>query len=238
MASILVVDDESIVRGVVSAALERDGHTVREAPDGRSAVAEAERALPDLVVLDVGLPDFDGWEVCRRLRTRGDVPVLFLTALADEANLVRGLRLGGDDYLPKPFNPDVLSARVGALLRRARRGDEEERRAVVRIGGVAVDLVAGEVRRDGQVVKLTASEFRILASLVRRPGTVHSSRELMRAAQGYDMPEGEANDIVKVHVRRIRRKIEPEPQEPRYVLNVRGLGYVVPREVVRPTPEP
>src|SRR5687768_5089615 len=100
MASILVVDDESIVRGVVSAALERDGHTVREAHDGRGAVAAAEQALPDLVVLDVGLPDFDGWEVCRRLRTHGDVPVLFLTALADEANLVRGLRLGGDDYLP------------------------------------------------------------------------------------------------------------------------------------------
>ena len=234
MASILVVDDESIIRGVVTAALEREGHSVREAPDGRSAVAEAERALPDLVVLDVGLPDFDGWEVCRRLRTRGDVPVLFLTALADEANLVRGLRLGGDDYLPKPFNPDVLSARVGALLRRARRG-EEGGREIVRIGGVSVDLVAGEVRCDGQPAKLTASEFRILASLVRRPGTVLSSRDLMRAAQGYDMPEDEANDIVKVHVRRIRRKIEPDPHEPRYVLNVRGLGYVVPREVVQPT---
>ena len=232
MASILVVDDESIVRGVVSAALERDGHTVREAHDGRGALAEAEQALPDLVVLDVGLPDVDGWEVCRRLRTRGDVPVLFLTALADEANLVRGLRLGGDDYLPKPFNPDVLSARVGALLRRARPADEVAR-AVVRIGGVSVDLVAGEVRRDGLPVKLTASEFRILASLVRRPGTVLSSRDLMRAAQGYEMPEDEANDIVKVHVRRIRRKIEPDPQAPRFVLNVRGLGYVVPREVVQ-----
>jgi DNA-binding response OmpR family regulator len=236
MASILVVDDESLIRGVVSAALEREGHSVREAPDGRSAVAEAEHSLPDLVVLDVGLPDVDGWEVCRRLRTRGDVPVLFLTALADEANMVRGLRLGGDDYLTKPFNPDVLSARVAALLRRAHRPGQESRE-VVRIGGVSVDLVAGEVRCDGVVVKLTASEFRILASLVRRPGAVLSSHELMRAAQGYDMPEDEANDIVKVHVRRIRRKIEPDPDHPRYVLNVRGLGYVVPREVVQPTGE-
>jgi DNA-binding response OmpR family regulator len=236
MATILVVDDESLIRGVVSAALEREGHTVREAPDGRSAVAAAEHELPDLVVLDVGLPDFDGWEVCRRLRTRGDVPVLFLTALADEANMVRGLRLGGDDYLTKPFNTDVLSARVAALLRRAHRPDQTGRE-VVRIGGVSVDLVAGEVRCDGVAVKLTASEFRILASLVRRPGAVLSSRELMRAAQGYDMPEDEANDIVKVHVRRIRRKIEPDPEHPRYVLNVRGLGYVVPREVVQPTGE-
>jgi DNA-binding response OmpR family regulator len=236
MASILVVDDESLIRGVVSAALEREGHSVREAPDGRSAVAEAEHSLPDLVVLDVGLPDVDGWEVCRRLRTRGDVPVLFLTALADEANMVRGLRLGGDDYLTKPFNPDVLSARVAALLRRAHRPDQGSRE-IVRIGGVSVDLVAGEVRCDGVVVKLTASEFRILASLVRRPGAVLSSHELMRAAQGYDMPEDEANDIVKVHVRRIRRKIEPDPDHPRYVLNVRGLGYVVPREVVQPIGE-
>jgi DNA-binding response OmpR family regulator len=236
MASILVVDDESLIRGVVSAALEREGHSVREASDGRSAVAEAEHSLPDLVVLDVGLPDIDGWEVCRRLRTRGDVPVLFLTALADEANLVRGLRLGGDDYLTKPFNPDVLAARVAALLRRAHRPDQGIRE-VVRIGGVSVDLVAGEVRCDGVLVKLTASEFRILASLVRRPGAVLSSHELMRAAQGYDMPEDEANDIVKVHVRRIRRKIEPDPDHPRYVLNVRGLGYVVPREVVQPTGE-
>lgn len=223
-ATILLVEDEPFIRELASFALQGAGYRVHTAADGDSALQAAESVQPDVIVLDIRLPGLDGWEVCRQLRLRDDVPILFVTALAEEDNVVRGLRLGADDYLAKPFSPAVLVARVDALLRRSRR---QTASTLLQVADLTIDVSRGEVRRDGMVLHLTATEFRLLAELARRAGQVVSPRELVRAAQGYDLMGREALDILKVHVRNLRHKIEPFPSRPRYVLNVRGLGYML-----------
>ena len=232
MASILVVEDDPNVRELVAATLELSGHDVELAEDGPSGLAAGARAEHDLVVLDVGLPGMNGWEVCRELRAHTDVPILFLTAFADEASTVHGLQLGADDYLSKPFSPNVFAARVEALLRRSRPQGQTPARpaAPLQVGGLYVDAAAAEVRREGQPVHVTPSELRMLTALAQRPGEVLSSRELVRAAQGYEVTDAEAYKIAKVHIRRLRQKLEPRPEEPRYILNARGLGYRLARE--------
>jgi len=224
---VLVVEDEAHVRELVSYTLQGAGYRVVAVDDGESALLEASRLAPSLIVLDVRLPGIDGWEVCRRIREQSNVPILILTALTEDESLVRGLRLGADDYLGKPFSPVVLAARVQALLRRAGTTTVQQR---VSLRGLSIDLTSAEVRRDDQPVHLTPTEFRLLASLARRPGQVIGPSELMRLAQGYEVPEREAQEIVKVHVRHLRHKIEPRVEQPRYVLTVRGMGYMLNRD--------
>jgi two-component system, OmpR family, response regulator MtrA len=224
--TVLVVEDEPHVRELVSYALQGAGYKVRAVADGESALREAGQAFPDLVVLDIRLPGIDGWEVCRRIRQQSNVPILMMTALAEDESLVKGLRLGADDYVSKPFSPMVLAARVQALLRRA---SPTAVQRLVRLRGMTIDLASAEVRRDDEVVHLTPTEFRLLAAMARRPGQVIAPSELMRQAQGYDVPEREAQEIVKVHVRHLRHKIEPQVDSPRYVLTVRGMGYMLSR---------
>ncbi len=224
---VLVVEDEAHVRELVSYTLQGAGYRVVAVDDGESALREVSQTTPQLIVLDVRLPGIDGWEVCRRVREQSNVPILILTALTEDESLVRGLRLGADDYLGKPFSPVVLAARVQALLRRAGTATLQQR---VMLRGLSIDLTSAEVRRDDQPVHLTPTEFRLLASLARRPGQVIGPSELMRLAQGYEVPEREAQEIVKVHVRHLRHKIEPRIEQPRYVLTVRGMGYMLNRE--------
>lgn len=224
---VLVVEDEAHVRELVSYTLQGAGYRVQSAVNGQAALDMAHRTPPDLVLLDIRLPDVDGWEVCRRLRAESDVPILIMTALADDESLVKGLRLGADDYVSKPFSPMVLAARVQALLRRAA---PKAQSRLVELHGLTLDLASAEVRRGDIVVHLTPTEFRLLAALARRPGQVVSPGELMRLAQGYDVPERDAQEIVKVHVRHLRHKIEPQLDHPRYVLTVRGMGYMLNRK--------
>jgi two-component system response regulator MtrA len=224
---VLVVEDEAHVRELVSYTLQGAGYRVQAAQNGASALESARRSPPDLVLLDIRLPDFDGWEVCQRLRAESDVPILIITALADDESLVKSLRLGADDYISKPFSPMVLAARVQALLRRAA---PKTHTRLIELHGLTLDLASAEVRRGDTVVHLTPTEFRLLAALARRPGQVVSPGELMRLAQGYDVPERDAQEIVKVHVRHLRHKIEPQLDHPRYVLTVRGMGYMLNRK--------
>jgi DNA-binding response OmpR family regulator len=224
---VLVVEDEAHVRELVSYTLQGAGYRVVAVDDGESAMREVSQTVPNLIVLDVRLPGIDGWEVCRRIRDQSSVPILILTALTEDESLVRGLRLGADDYLGKPFSPVVLAARVQALLRRAGNATLQQR---ILLRGLSIDLTSAEVRRDDQPVHLTPTEFRLLASLARRPGQVIGPSELMRLAQGYEVPEREAQEIVKVHVRHLRHKIEPRIEQPRYVLTVRGMGYMLNRD--------
>jgi DNA-binding response OmpR family regulator len=225
---VLVVEDEANVRELVSYTLQGAGYRVRAVGDGESALAAARQMSPDLVVLDIRLPGIDGWEVCRRLRMDSNVPILMMTALADDDSLVKGLRLGADDYVGKPFSPAVLAARVQALLRRAAPPPATQRH--VRLRGISIDLASAEVRRGDSLVHLTPTEFRMFAALARRPGQVMAPSDLMSQAQGYDVPEREAQEIVKVHMRHLRHKIEPQADRPRYVLTVRGMGYMLNRD--------
>jgi DNA-binding response OmpR family regulator len=226
---VLVVEDEAHVRELVSYTLQGAGYRVRSVGDGESALHETRHVAPDLVVLDIRLPGIDGWEVCRRIREQSNVPILMMTALAEDESMVKGLRLGADDYVAKPFSPVVLAARVQALLRRAGPASSQQQ---IRLRGLTIDLGSAEVRRDESPLHLTPTEFRLLSALARRPGQVVGPSELMRIAQGYDVPEREAQEIVKVHVRHLRHKIEPQVDHPRYVLTVRGMGYMLNREQV------
>jgi two-component system, OmpR family, response regulator MtrA len=224
---VLVVEDEAHVRELVSYTLQGAGYRVQSVAGGAAALESARRSPPDLVVLDIRLPDIDGWELCRRMRAESNVPILIMTALADDESLVKGLRLGADDYVSKPFSPMVLSARVQALLRRAAPMPQSR---LIELRGLTLDLASAEVRRGDTLVHLTPTEFRMLAALARRPGQVVSPGELMRIAQGYDVSERDAQEIVKVHVRHLRHKIEPQLDHPRYVLTVRGMGYMLNRK--------
>jgi DNA-binding response OmpR family regulator len=221
---IVVIDDERSVRDVVRAYLEKDGFTVFVAADGRDGLKLAERHEPDLIVLDLMLPDVSGEEICRDIRGRSDVPILMLTAKASEDERVEGLLLGADDYLVKPFSPRELVARVRAVLRRTQ-GVESPLVAVLRFdeGRLEIDTTKRSVRRDGAAIELTPNEYKLLLALARYPGRVYSRFELVNRVQGYDY-EGYERTI-DVHVKNLRKKLEPDPGKPRYVETVTGIGY-------------
>ena len=223
--TILVVDDEPTVRDTLAEALEEDGFEVVTAADGRAALAQFRARHPDLVVLDLMLPELSGIEVCRILRQESGVPIIMLTARSSELDKVIGLELGADDYVTKPFSLRELAARIRALLRRAEQiGDTP---AIVQLGDVVVDLAGHRVLRDGEPVPLKPKVFDLLAFLVRNPGQVFSRDQLLERVWGYDFA-GETR-TVDVHVHWLRAVIEPEPAEPVYVQTVRGAGYVLRR---------
>jgi two-component system OmpR family response regulator len=226
---VLVVDDDPHLRDVVVYTLERDGYAVRTAPDGRAALALLEVAdgapMPfDLVVLDVLMPEVDGLEVCRRVRARSRVPIVFLSSRDEEVDKILGLELGGDDYVTKPFSPRELAARVKAVLRRA---DEVANAPVAkaselrRVGPITLDVTRHEVRCGDQSLKLTVTEFGLLATLMEHPGRVYTRTQLMERAYAYDNLITERT--IDTHVKRIRKKFRDAGHDP--VETVHGLGY-------------
>ena len=224
---ILVVDDEPTLLQTVRAYLEQEGYEVRTVQNGQSALQEARAFLPDLVVLDIMLPQLDGLEVLRRLR-RGDVApalrdvyVIMLTARADEMDRVVGLELGADDYVTKPFSPRELVARVKATLRRAGAGEEKGEQFVFR--HLRLDPEARMAWKDGQEVELTPIEFDLLHALVRHAGRVLSREQLVEQVWGVDYYGDER--VVDVHIGRLRKKIEEDPAEPELISTVWGMGY-------------
>jgi two-component system, OmpR family, response regulator RegX3 len=224
-ARILVVEDEVRIAEVVQSYLEAQGHAVDRAASGEEAVAAAARRRPDLVVLDLGLPGMPGEDVCRRLRATSDVPIIMLTAKDAEEDLVRGLQLGADDYLTKPFSPRELTARVRALLRRARASDVPQADLLERAGGrLVIDSARRRVTLDGDVVDLTESEFRLLQALARFPGRVYTRAELVERLQGMEFEPYERT--IDAHVKNLRRKLDDDARAPRLVLTVYGRGYV------------
>ena len=221
---ILVVEDEARIAEVVQQYLEREGHMVVRAATGGAAIDAAAGRRPDLVVLDIGLPDMSGEDVCRRLRAASDVPIIMLTARDAEEDLVRGLQLGADDYVTKPFSPRELAARVRALLRRAQAEHEPQADVLERAGGrLVIDDARRRVTLDGADVELTESEFRLLRTLARFPGRLYSRYELIDKVQGYDF-EGYERTI-DAHVKNLRRKLGEDARSPRMVKTVYGRGY-------------
>lgn len=217
---ILVVDDEAPIVELVRGYLEREGYLVESAMDGPSAVDAVRTAAPDVIVLDVMLPGFDGIEVCRRIRTFSDAYVLMLTARGEEIDRIIGLTVGADDYLVKPFSPRELVARVKALLRRPRRPAET---AASVPSGLELDAARRLVRVDGASIDVTALEFDLLAVLVRDPGVVVGRQALLDRVWGADFV---ADDhLIDVHIGNLRKKLGDDPAQPRFIETVRGVGY-------------
>jgi DNA-binding response OmpR family regulator len=221
---VLVVDDEASIRDIVRGFLERDGMAVTEAVDGPSAVEAARASTPDIVVLDIMLPGFDGLEVLRQVRTFADPYVLMLTARSDEVDRIVGLSVGADDYLTKPFSPRELVARVRAILRRRREpapATASER--IRRFGDLGVDVAARVVTVAERQVELTAIEFDLLAALVRDPGVVVTRQQLLDAVWGVDFFGDD--HVLDVHVGNLRRKLSPDDPAAAPVETVRGVGF-------------
>jgi len=223
--SVLIVDDEPGIIEIASAYLRREGFAVRTARTGRRALDAAATQMPDLIVLDLRLPDIPGEEVCATLRRSSSVPVLMLTAKSSEEDRLRGLALGADDYLVKPFSPRELVARVRAILRRAAGGTHPPADVLVRaVGRLEIDVTGHRARFDGRSLPLTESEFRLLAALARHPGRAYSRFELLEAMHGADL-EGFGR-TVDAHVKNLRRKLEEAgPGLSGVVQTVYGVGY-------------
>jgi DNA-binding response OmpR family regulator len=220
---ILVVDDDADIRTLVRTLLERAGAIVYEAGDGRSGLRVFHERRPDLVVLDVGMPELDGWEVLERIRDLSDAPVLMLTAMGQELDRVRGLQGGADDYVVKPFGRQELLARVQALLRRAARGGPEEEPETYADAYLSIDFAQRQVAVGDRPVHLTPLEFRLLACFVRNPRQVLSRDRLLELVWGD--PYGASTDQVKLYVGYLRRKLDPETPDRAPIETVRGFGY-------------
>ena len=222
MTKILVVEDETKIARLVRDYLEHAGFEAEVVGDGDAALASARRSRPDLVVLDLGLPGRDGLDVARVLRRTSSVPIVMLTARGDEIDRVVGLELGADDYVVKPFSPKELVARVRAVLRRtqaAQAGGPE----VLRVADVEVDLPRMRVSVGGRPVELTPTEFQLLWALMREPGRVFTRGQLLDAVHGVAFESYER--AIDAHVKNLRKKLEPTPGRPRYLLTVHGVGY-------------
>lgn len=219
---ILVVDDEPMVREVVVAYLEREGYLVEEAATGSEALKRIDESCPDLVVLDVMLPEVDGFSVLTELRRDRDVPVILLTARTEEPDRVLGLELGADDYVVKPFSPRELVARVKSVLRRTTSAPTTAE--VLEFDGLVIDEPAREVAVGGEAIEMTPKEFDLIAFLARSPRQVFSRAQLLE--QVWDSSaDWQDPSTVTVHVRRLRRKLEADPEQPRWITTVWGVGY-------------
>jgi DNA-binding response OmpR family regulator len=224
--TILVVDDEPTLRETLAEALDADGFRVVTAADGSEALLRFREHRPDLVVLDLMLPELSGVEVCRIIRRESGVPIIMLTAKSSEIDKVLGLELGADDYVTKPFSLRELTARIRALLRRTE-PSVAEGPATVDLGDLTVDLAGHRLLRDGEPVPLKPRVFELLAFLLRHAGQVFSREQLLEQVWGYDYA-GETR-TVDVHIHWLRAAIEPEPAAPSLVQTVRGVGYVLRR---------
>ncbi len=219
--TILVVDDEKRIVKLLRAYLEESGYRVVTAPEGQQALFVARHEKPDLVVLDLMMPEMDGWEFTRRFRQESNVPIIMLTARVEDMDKILGLELGADDYVTKPFSPREVVARVRAVLRRA--GAEPAAPSVLRAGDLLLDRDAHSVTLAGKSVDLTPTEFDLLAALMSRPGRAMSRLDLLDATPG-DAYEGYER-TVDVHIKNLRRKIEANAKDPHYILTVFGVGY-------------
>ena len=219
--TILVVDDEPKIVRLARDYLEHSGYRVVTAGDGKAALDTLRQSRPDLVVLDLNLPGIDGLEVCRRIRSDSDVPIIMLTARVEETDRLIGLEIGADDYITKPFSPRELVARTRAVLRRT--GGESRQRDIIRVDELEIDLAGHRVSRAGEPVHLTPIEFNILTTLAQQPGQTFSRGQLLDRLHGVTYDSYDRS--VDSHVKNLRRKLESDPSEPVYILTVYGVGY-------------
>jgi len=221
MKTVMVVDDEPKIVQLARDYLEHAGFAVVVAHDGKAALAAARREKPDLVVLDLGLPELDGLDVARTLRAESNVPIVMLTGRSEESDKLVGLEIGADDYVTKPFSPKELVARVRAVLRRTERPRSDAE--IVRVGEVTLDIPRMRTTVADRAVELTPTEFQLIATMAREPGRVFTRGQLLDAVHGVAFESYER--AIDAHVKNIRHKLEPDPASPRYLLTVYGVGY-------------
>lgn len=219
---VLVIDDEPELVSMLGRYLRSEGFEVAKAMTGEDGLRLARATTPDLVVLDVGLPDIDGFEVLRQLRAGSDVAVIMLTARSEEVDRIVGLSVGADDYVTKPFSPRELVARIGAVLRRGRIGGGADQE-VLHFAGLTIDSDAREVHRDGEAVELSALEFDLLAALASSPNRVFTRAQLLERVWGWDYFGVER--VVDVHIANLRKALGDRAGDPRFIATVRGVGY-------------
>jgi two-component system phosphate regulon response regulator OmpR len=222
-ARVLLVDDDERLSDMLATYLRSRGFVVEQRVDGHAGLSALSSSSFDVLVLDVMLPDLDGFEVLKRLRKTHDLPVLMLTARGEDTDRIVGLELGADDYLPKPFNPREVVARLSAILRRVR-APEPKGTDVLRFGRLEIDRAAREARVEGKVCVLTSHQFELLRVLAERAGRVQTREQLMQAVRGEDLEEFDRS--IDVHISRIRAAIEEDPKNPRRIRTVRAVGYV------------
>jgi DNA-binding response OmpR family regulator len=225
MARVLIVDDDTDIQHLINTLVKRDGHETRVADDGDMALQATREWLPDIVILDLKMPGRDGFDVIRAIRRYWSMPILLLTASGHDRDKVRGLDLGADDYVTKPFSPAELAARIRALLRRRGSTPAAVAELPIRLGCKTVDLINQLITTDDQTIPLTKSEAAILRALVAADGAPVSSPGVIRQAFGYECGPDESRRILKVHIHRLRRKVEQDVRQPQYLISVRGSGY-------------
>ncbi len=221
--TILIIDDDQDLARIVQLSLEREGYQTAIATSGLAGLQEAYRLQPDLFILDIMMPGMDGWEVCRRLREMSNVPILMLTAKGTEADIVRGLQIGADDYLTKPFSVAELIARIQALLRRAGSQSQTDRPSLLAIGNLTIDLSRRLVLRDGKLVDLTPTEFKLLECFVTHKNRVLPHKFLLTEVWGPEYID--ETSYLKLYVRYLRRKLEEDPADPQLIVTEWGIGY-------------
>jgi len=224
MNTILLVEDDKKIARIVKVYLEDAGYKVVHAENGKGAIEAAMKELPLAVILDLGLPDISGEEVCQELKEMGDFPIIMLTAKHSEEERVAGFALGADDYVVKPFSPKELVYRIKAVLRRAQKGDKEILLPLsFNNSSLVIDGQGYEVKKNGRQLKVTPTEFKVLYSLASAPGKVFSREDLVEKALGYQF-EGYERSI-DAHIKNIRHKIEEDPKNPAYIITIYGVGY-------------
>jgi two-component system KDP operon response regulator KdpE len=220
---ILVIDDDPSLRSVVQLVFSRAGCQVHTAADGHEGLRQFADQRPDLVILDLMMPEMDGWEVCRRIRLLSDVPIIILSVLEREEHIIRGLDCGADDYVTKPFSPNVLLARARATLRRAEPAPTPDTPLIYSDGHLTIDLDKRQVLVRGEPVRLRATEYRLLAYLLENAERVLTFAQILDKVWGHEYQD--SVNYVHVYISHLRGKLEKDPKRPRYLLNVRGVGY-------------
>ncbi|CEG28869.1 response regulator transcription factor [Bacillus sp. B-jedd] len=224
MAKILLVDDEKMIIEVLEAYLVREGYKIETADNGIDALKKARAENPDLIILDLMLPDISGEEVCRLVRKESEVPILMLTAKSGEDDKINGIVMGADDYVTKPFSPREVVVRVQAILRRAKKADDKPDRLEFK-GGLAIDTEKKEVTMNGELVTLTPIEYKLLTNMAENPGRVYSRMDLLEKIQDEGMFYEGYERSVDTHIKNLRKKIEADSRQPQFVVTVFGMGY-------------
>jgi DNA-binding response OmpR family regulator len=218
---ILIVEDEKKIVDIIKAYLEKEGYNAITAYDGKLALELAKSHSPDLIILDLMLPEISGWDVCRALRKMSDIPIIMLTARDEVADKIVGLELGADDYVTKPFSPNELVSRVRAVLRRSE--DRISPKTMLKVADLTIDVEKRTVYRGSKAIELTPMEFDIIRALAEKPGRVYSRMQLLDLVQS-ETYEGYERTIDS-HIKNLRKKIEPDPVSPKYIITIYGVGY-------------